>query len=156
MSAVIAIFIQPRTLLAAGALALVRRERPLSGSPGPGRDLQSVAHPDLRDPQHAVHGRDVAFHGGRQAAALGWNLVHLQCAGEGAEQSTTDGGNDVVESRRQVLLRLHAVETLDSTMDAEANWRLEILDVRVTDGPLDFFQPYPTGVDNFSHSTLLV
>lgn len=59
----------------------------------------------------------------RQVACARRDPARLQRASEGAEQSTTSGGNDIVDRRcvRVGHVTLNAVVTSDRTVSTEAN-----------------------------------
>ena len=98
--------------------------------------------------QDAIDGLDVAFHGGRDLARIGRNLAHFQCARQGAEQSTTNRTNHVIESGRNLLVRFDTVEFFDSTMNTESDRMLKSFKMHFSDRALDSINSHPTGMHN--------
>lgn len=109
--------------------------------PGAGGDVQAVSNPDPGNPQYLLDCFDITFHRGADRVAGGWNVAHLQCACECAEQSSTNRGDDVIERRGQLFLWLRPVEVLDPAMNTEADRRVEVLEECVSDRPFDPFYP---------------
>jgi hypothetical protein len=83
------------------------------------RDLDVVADADS----------SVALDIGAQFLGIRGDSSGFQGAAQGTGQSAGDGGDQIVEGRRDVLLRLQLVELLDTAVDAKADRFLEILDV---------------------------
>jgi hypothetical protein len=92
---------------------------PITGS---GRDPEPIVDTNPRDPEHLVNCLNVTFH---------VRLDVLQCACQGAEQSTTDGADHVIKRGRHIFFRLDAVELFDPTMDAESNRFIKAFKIRV-------------------------
>ena len=94
-----------------------------------------------------MHGLDIAFDARCNFLRFRRDLTHCQCAGKGAEQSTADSGDDVIECRGNLLVGLDAVELLDGAVHAEPDRLAERLDVRVPNGTLDPFDMDTAGID---------
>lgn len=101
---------------------------PITGS---GRDPESIVDTNPRNPKHLVNCLDVTFHVRLDVLSRRRNVAHLQCACQGAEQSTTDGADHVVKRSRHIFFRLDAVELFDSTVDAESNRFIKAFKIRV-------------------------
>lgn len=146
----------PPNAVGGGTACRVRGDRALSLFPHACRDGQRVTDADTGDPENLVDGFDIALDGGSDL--VGWcrNVAHLQCAGKGAKQSSTDGGHHMVQGGRHLLFRLDTVESLDSTVYAESNRCIEAFEKRLARWPLDPFNSQTTGVNDFSHCGLLL
>ena len=133
----------------------MRCQRPLGSFTHAAGNPNLVTHTDARDTEYAIDRLDVAFDLCANLIGLDRNLTHCQCAGKSAEQSTADGGNDVIEGGRNLFVRLDAVEVLNGSMNPESDWRIKRFDVGVTDGPLDSLDADTARVDGISHGSLL-
>ena len=102
-------------------------DRSLGLFPHAARNRQCVPHANAGNPQDFVDGLDVALD--RGADLVGWsrNVAHLQCACQGAEQSSPDCGDHMVERGWHLLLRLNPVERFDAAMHAESDRGVEAL-----------------------------
>jgi hypothetical protein len=134
-------------------LLLVRCERSLRGFSGTGWDTQRIAHPDPCDPRHSVDDFNVSFHVSAHGAVVNRDLAARQSAGQRAEQSSADGGDDVIERSWQILGRLDPVELLDAAVHAEPDWVRERLHVGVTNQPLDAVDSDAAGIDLIRHAS---
>lgn len=101
---------------------------PITGS---GWDPEPIVDTNPRDPEHLVNCLDVTFHVRLDVLSRRRNVAHLQCACQGAEQSTTDGADHVIKRGRHIFFRLDAVELFDPTMDAESNRFIKAFKIRV-------------------------
>ena len=101
---------------------------PITGS---GRDPEPIVDTNPRDPEHLINGLDVTFHVRLDVLSRRRNVAHLQCACQGAEQSTTDGADHVIKRGRHIFFRLDAVELFDPTMDAESNRFIKAFKIRM-------------------------
>ena len=135
---------------------MVRRHGAFSRFARPLWNADGVADAHPRDPQDFIHRFDIALDLGAHFVGFDWYLTHCQCAGKGAEQSTTDRGNDVIERRRDLLIRLDAVKLLDGAVHAEPNRLAERLDVRMPNRAFDPLDPDTAGVDRLRHGSLLL
>ena len=117
----------------------VLRHGALGLFPHPGGDGQRISHADTSDPKNFVDGFDIALDSGSDLVGRCGNVAHFQCACQGAEQSSADGGHHVVQGRRHILFRLDTVEGLDSTVHAKADRGVEPFEKRLTRWPLDPF-----------------
>jgi len=88
---------------------------------GVGVDAQSVSDVDPLDHEHAVVELDLAFRLARQPSSARIDVTRLQRAPEGAGQSASGSGDDVVERRRPLRLAAtrDAVMVCDLVMDPE-------------------------------------
>ena len=102
---------------------------PITGS---GRDPESIVDTNPRNPKHLVNCLDVTFHVRLDVLSRRRNVAHLQCACQGAEQSTTDGADHIVQRRGYVLFGFDSVKGLDSTMDTEPYWFLEAFKISMS------------------------
>ena len=109
----------------------MRRHSTFGPITGSGRDSESIVDTDPRDPKHLIDCLDVTFHVRLDVLSRRRNVAHLQCACQGAEQSTTDGADHVVKRSRHIFFRLDAVELFDSTVDAESNRFIKAFKIRV-------------------------
>ena len=110
-----------------------------------------VVNADFGDPQDALYRLNVALDCGPHFGRLGWDLAHFQRAGKGAEQSSADGGDHVIESRGQLFIGLNSIEFFDRAVDAVAHRLREVLNIGVANRPFDLFEPDAAGVNQFSH-----
>lgn len=125
----------------------MRRKSAFSSFAFSGRNPYFVADAYPRDPKDPVDGLDIPFNVRTKLVRLGGNLAHLQCARKGAKQSTCDGGNHVVESRRHLFCRLDPIESLDSAVNPIPDGFTKVLDVCVPNGTFDFFETNMTCVN---------
>ena len=108
------------------------RDGPFSSLPFPFRDLEIVTNPYTCNAKNVVNGLNISFNLGRDFVTRSRNFTHLQCACEGAEQSTTDGADHIVQRRGYVLFGFDSVKGLDSTMDTEPYWFLEAFKISMS------------------------
>lgn len=104
-----------------------------------------------RHAEHAIRGADITLNARNEPIRPGRNLTRFQRACKSAEQSPTDGRNDVVERREHLLIRLDTIEVLDRAVDAESNRLLEGLDDRVPDRTSDPLDADSARIDMVSH-----
>jgi hypothetical protein len=128
-------------------LLLVRRKSALGGFAFSGRNPYFVADAYPRDPKDTVDCLNIPLNVRTKLVRLGGNLAHLQRARKRAEQSTGNGGNHVVESRRHLFCRLYTVEFLDSAMNAISDGFTKMLDVCVSNRTFYLFDTNVTGVN---------
>jgi hypothetical protein len=133
----------------------VGRDRPLSRFARTFWNLNLVPDTHAGNAQHAIDRLDVAFDMRAHLVGFRGDLTHCQCAGKGAEQSTADGGNHVIQRGRNLLVRLDAVELFDRAVHAEPDRLAKRLDEGVANRTFDPFDPDTARVDSIGHGTLL-
>ena len=130
------------------------RQRAVGLLPIGRRNPQAVVHANARDPQYFVNRFDVAFDVRLKRLSGHGYLTHCQCAGKGAQQSTANGADHVVERRGDLLFRFDSVELLDPAVYAEPDRLGETLQVRVPQRSFDPFDPQPADVYDCHHVPL--
>src|SRR5262245_59943065 len=129
----------PRTLdatldrLISRALLGVARQHPVDFVPRLGLSLEAVTEANLGDLQNSGHVFDVALDMGHEVVRRR-NSPHVQCGPEGAGQSASDPGNDVVERGRvfrasELSPVLLLVELFDASVNAEVDRLRKVLDM---------------------------
>jgi len=131
----------------------MRRHGPLGPLAGARRNAQTIAHSNSRDLQHVVDRLDVALDIRLDLVPRRRYLAHLQCACQGAEQSTADGADHVVQRGRYILLWLDPVALLDAPVDAEPDRLLEPFQIRIPQGTGYSLDPQSARVHYVSHYT---
>ena len=134
----------PFTLLA----ARMPRDSSFSSLPFPFRNLQVIPNPYAHNAKNVVNRFNIAFNLGCDFVTRSRNFTHLQCACKGAEQSTTNRTNHVIESGRNLLVRFDTVEFFDSTMNTESDRMLKSFKMHFSDRALDSINSHPTGMHN--------
>jgi len=134
-----------------GALRRMRRHGPLGPLAGARRNPQTIAHTNPRNPQHVVDRLDIALDIRLDLVSRRRYLAHLQCACQSAEQSTADGADHVVQRGRHLLVRFDAIERLDPAVDPEPDRLAETLQVRVSQGAADPFEPQSARMYHVCH-----
>ena len=125
------------------------RDSAFSHLPFPFRDLEVVTNSYTRNTKHVVNGLNISLNLGCDFVTRSRNFTHFQCAGESAEQSTTNRTDHVVQSSWDVLVRFNPVELFNSTMDTESDRMLKSFKVHFSNRPLDAIYSHPAGMDNF-------
>lgn len=138
-----------------GAFGLMGRDGPLRRFARPFWNLNFIPHTHAGDTQYAIDRLDVAFDMRAHLVGFGGDLTHCQCAGKGAEQSTADSGNHVIERGRNLLVRLDAVKLFDGAVHAEPDRLAKGLDERVANRTVDPFDADTARVDRLRHRSLL-
>lgn len=108
--------------------------------PHSSRNPDAIADTNTGNTQDLVDRLNVAFDGSLQVLSRDRNVAHLQCACQGAEQSTADGADHVVQRGRHILVWFDPVELLDTPVNAESHRLLEPLQIHMSQGashPLD-------------------
>lgn len=86
----------------------------------------------------AINILDVAFDFRPELVRKAGDSAHFQCATKRAGQSAGDSGDQMIQRRRMLFLRLHTIELLDPAMNAINDRRFEPFDVRLTFGAFFF------------------
>ena len=128
--------------------------RTLGLRPHAARDGQRVANADANDLEHLLDRFDVALDGGLDGLGCRRNIAHLQCAGKGAEQSSTDGSNNMVQGRGHFLFGFDPVKVLDASVHAETDGRIEPFQERLAEWSLHPLDSQPTRMNDISHCSL--
>src|SRR5262245_17791262 len=119
--------------LVGGALLGIACQQPVHLLPASCGNLKAVVQANLGNAHHAVYVFDVSLDLGHEVVCR-LNPPHVQCGSQGAGQSASDPGDDVIEGGG--VLRagdlppvLLLVEPLDAAVDAEVDRLREVLDV---------------------------
>ena len=131
------------------------RDGPLSRFARTCWNLNLVPDTHAGDAQHVIDRLDVALDLRAHLVGFRGDLTHCQCAGKGAEQSTADGGNYVIERSRNLLVRLNAVKLFDGAVHTEPDRLAKRLDEGVAGRTLDPFDANTARVDRLRHRSLL-
>ena len=115
------------------------------------RNPQVVGYTDIGDLDCAFGFGDIAFDRGCQIIGERNDLARCQRAGKGAEQSSTDRRDHVVERGRVLFLGLHAVEFRDAAVHAVGDGFVKVLDERVPYWRHFLDDVDVAGVDDVSH-----
>jgi hypothetical protein len=118
--------------------------------------MESVAEPDLGDPEDSGHFRDIPFDLRDQILGRP-DPPRIQRGSQGSGQSAGNGGNDVIEGCRifgagQLSSVLILVETFDPPMHPELDRSREWLHAGGSVRTFMFFDPNATGV-GYGHDT---
>jgi hypothetical protein len=114
------------------------------------RNFQFVAQIYGGDAKQFFLSLDATLDFGFQMVCCG-DSARFQRAGKCAGQSTSQGGDDVIDGGRQRRDVLHAVILGVSAVRAEVQRLLKSLDVRVAERTLLLNQPDARGVNDFAH-----
>ena len=91
------------------------------------------------------------MHIGRQRPTTCIDSARLQRASEGAGQSAAGSGDDIVERRRNITLRLNTVVLLNCPVDSELHGPFVSRQPSVTEGSLDTVDTDVCRVNDFGH-----
>lgn len=132
-------------------LLLVRRNGALRRLTRSKRNREAIVHANTRDAENPISGTDITLDACSQPVGSGRNVTRLQRACKSAEQSTADGGDDVVERREHLLIRLYTVEVLDRAVNTEADRLPKRFDGRVSKRAFNSLYADAAGVHMFGH-----
>src|SRR5262249_9547493 len=148
----------PRTLdatldrLISRALLGVARQHPVDFVPRRRWSLEPITETNLGDLQDSCHVFDVALDLSHEVVRRR-NSPHVQCGPDGAGQSTSDPGNDIVERGRvfrasELSPVLLLVELFDASVDSEVDRLGKVLDMGRAVRSLQLLDPQSAGMND--------
>jgi len=134
----------------------MRVERSLCGFDHIRGNGEIVMHANLGNFYGLIDFFDVSFDGGGEVVRESDNLARCQRAGKSAGQSSRDGGDHVIEGRRDLFLGLDTVERCDAAMNAVGDGVLKVFDQGPAQWRVVLFNFDVARVDDFSHREFLL